>query len=32
MEKAASIPIIVLTGMNNEIIGEQAVKAGAQDF
>lgn len=32
MERAAHIPVIVMTGMNNEIIGNQAVKAGAQDF
>lgn len=32
LEKAAHIPVIILTGMNNEIIGNQAVKAGAQDF
>jgi CheY-like chemotaxis protein len=32
MEKAAHIPVVVLTGINNEIIGNQAVKAGAQDF
>jgi PAS domain S-box-containing protein len=27
-----SIPVIVLTGQNNEIVGNQSVKAGAQDF
>ncbi len=32
MEKASHIPVVVLTGTNNEIIGNQAVKAGAQDF
>ena len=32
MEKAPQIPVVVLTGVNNEIIGNQAVKAGAQDF
>ena len=32
MERAAHIPAVVLTGTNNEIIGNQAVKAGAQDF
>jgi CheY-like chemotaxis protein len=32
MEKAVHIPVVVLTGVNNEIIGNQAVKAGAQDF
>ncbi len=32
LEKISYLPVIVLTGMNNEIIGNQAVKAGAQDF
>ena len=32
LEKAPNIPVIVLTGVNNEIIGNQSVKAGAQDF
>jgi len=32
LEKAAHVPVILLTGMNNEIIGNQAIKAGAQDF
>lgn len=32
LEKVTHVPVIVLTGMNNEIIGNQAVKAGAQDF
>ncbi|MFZ4543195.1 MAG: response regulator [Saprospiraceae bacterium] len=32
MEKAAHLPVVVLTGINNEIIGNQSVKAGAQDF
>ncbi len=32
LEKSSDIPVIVMTGMNNEIIGNQAVKAGAQDF
>ncbi|NJN33235.1 MAG: PAS domain-containing protein [Saprospiraceae bacterium] len=27
-----NVPVIVLTGVNNEIVGNQAVKAGAQDF
>ena len=26
------IPVVVLTGVNNEIVGSQSVKAGAQDF
>ncbi len=32
MEKASHVPVIVMTGINNEIIGNQSVKAGAQDF
>lgn len=32
LETVPSIPVIVLTGVNNEIVGNQAVKAGAQDF
>lgn len=32
METVQNIPVIVLTGVNNEIVGNQAVKAGAQDF
>lgn len=32
LEKSPSIPVIVLTGVNNEIVGNQAIKAGAQDF
>lgn len=32
MESVTNIPVIVLTGVNNEIVGNQAVKAGAQDF
>ena len=32
LDKISFLPVIVLTGMNNEIIGNQAVKAGAQDF
>ncbi|MEM1324158.1 MAG: response regulator, partial [Bacteroidota bacterium] len=32
LEKVPRIPVIVLTGINNEIVGNQAVKAGAQDF
>ena len=32
LEKVPHIPVVVLTGINNEIIGNQAVKAGAQDF
>jgi len=32
LDKFPHVPVIVLTGLNNEIIGNQAVKAGAQDF
>ncbi len=32
LNQAPRIPVIILTGMNNEIIGNQAIKAGAQDF
>ncbi|NNE29611.1 MAG: response regulator, partial [Saprospiraceae bacterium] len=32
LEKNPGIPVIVLTGINNEIVGNQAIKAGAQDF
>ncbi|MEO1385639.1 MAG: response regulator, partial [Bacteroidota bacterium] len=32
LEKVKNVPVIVLTGVNNEIIGNQSVKAGAQDF
>ncbi|MEM9821475.1 MAG: response regulator [Bacteroidota bacterium] len=32
LDKFPNTPVIVLTGLNNEIIGNQAVKAGAQDF
>jgi len=32
LKQAPRIPVIILTGMNNEIIGNQAIKAGAQDF
>lgn len=32
LEKVSNIPVIVLTGTNNEIVGNQAIKAGAQDF
>lgn len=32
LEKANGVPVILITGMNNEIIGNQAVKAGAQDY
>jgi PAS domain S-box-containing protein len=32
MDTTPGIPVVVLTGVNNEIVGNQAVKAGAQDF
>ena len=32
MDRAYNIPLIVFTNTNNDIIGNQAVKAGAQDF
>jgi CheY-like chemotaxis protein len=32
LEKAPNVPLVILTGINNEIIGNQAVRAGAQDF
>ncbi|HHS95637.1 MAG TPA: response regulator, partial [Phaeodactylibacter sp.] len=32
LERVSDTPVIVMTGMNNEIVGNQAVKAGAQDF
>ncbi len=32
VEKFPRVPVIVLTGLNNEIVGNQAIKAGAQDF
>ncbi len=32
LEKIPNVPVIILTGVNNEIVGYQAVKAGAQDY
>ncbi len=32
LKRFAHIPVIVLTGLNDEVMGNQAVKAGAQDF
>ena len=32
LEKGFEVPVIVLTGTNNEIVGNQSIKAGAQDF
>jgi DNA-binding response OmpR family regulator len=31
-EEAAHVPVVILTGNNNEIVGMQSVKAGAQDY
>lgn len=32
LQKASYVPVIILTGNNNEIVGMQSVKAGAQDY
>lgn len=32
LEKTGPCPLVVITSMNNEVIGRQAIKAGAQDF
>ncbi len=32
MERETDTPVIVMTGMNSEIVGIQSVRAGAQDF
>lgn len=32
MERAGDVPVVIFTNTNNEIIGNQSVKAGAQDF
>lgn len=32
LDRFPQIPVIVITSVNNEIIGNQAIKAGAQDF
>ena len=31
-EKCSHLPVIVITDTNNEVVGNQAIKAGAQDF
>lgn len=32
LERCPKVPVIVLTGTNNELIGNQAIKAGALDY
>ncbi len=32
LEKNPTTPVVVMTGLNDEIVGNQAVKAGAQDY
>ena len=32
LQEAPSVPVIVMTGLKNEVVGIQAVRAGAQDF
>lgn len=32
VEKVPNVPVVVMTGNNNEVVGIQSVKAGAQDF
>ena len=32
VKKAPNTPVVVMTGNNNEVVGIQSVKAGAQDF
>jgi DNA-binding response OmpR family regulator len=32
LERVKHVPVILMTGINNEIIGNQAVRAGAQDY
>ena len=32
LKEAPSVPVIVMTGLKNEVVGIQAVRAGAQDF
>jgi CheY-like chemotaxis protein len=32
IERIKALPVILMTGVNNEIIGNQAIKAGAQDY
>ena len=31
-ERCSNLPVIVITDTNNEVVGNQAIKAGAQDF
>jgi len=32
LDKVSNLPVIVVTNTNNEIVGNQAIKAGAQDY
>jgi CheY-like chemotaxis protein len=32
LKKMPDMPVVVLTGTNNDVVGQQAVRAGAQDF
>ncbi len=32
LKESPDVPVIVMTGMRNEVVGMQSVKAGAQDF
>ncbi len=32
MERASDVPVVIATNTNNEIIGNQSVKAGAEDY
>lgn len=32
LDKQPTVPVVVLTGTNNEIVGNQSIKAGAQDY
>lgn len=32
IEKNPEVPVVIMTGLNDDIVGNQAVKAGAQDY